>query len=294
MCEIGTIHLSMLFFSYYCNNQQTLKQLFYIHAEHSDEATDRTLSMRIGERHYSYAITGKTGLDLYSLAYYSNEEMTGDALSKIYSDHEELHHSFHEVQVSYDHPGSVLVPLPFYDAEAAKSVLSIMYGNIIGSSVISEPLNEWQIYNIYAVPNDVHDWVSRVFPSYKYRHNYTLAVGRLPADPADHILVDFTTDEFSFIVIKEGKLQIAQTLSYSSPEDILYHLLKACNQFSLSRGEIQLYISGLIEKESQLFRELYQYFLYTEFREPAWNVPDGNGYPAHFFTSLNDLAQCAS
>ncbi|MFI5131068.1 MAG: DUF3822 family protein [Chitinophagales bacterium] len=273
-----------------------MKQLFHIHNEDTDAAAEKILSMRIGERHYSYAVTEKAGAELYSLGYFANEEMTGDVLSEIYSDHRELHNSFYEVQVSYDHPGSVLVPLQFYDAEAAKTVLNSMYGNIIGSSVISEPLNGWQLYNIYSVPNDVHDWVSRIYPSYKYRHNYTLAVGRLPVDPVDHILVDFTTDEFSFIVVKEGKLQIAQTLSYSSPEDILYHLLKACNQFSLSRGEIQLYISGLIEKESQLFRELYQYFLRTDFREPSWNLPvaKANGYPAHFFTSLNDLAQCAS
>ena len=252
--------------------------------------------MRIGERHYCYAVSSKSGSDLYSLGFFTNEEMNGDVLSQIYSHHNELHQSFDEVQVSYDHSNSILVPVNYYDAEAAKTILGVMCGNIIGSSVISEPLNDRELYNIYAVPNDIHDWVSRVFPSYKYRHNYTLSVGRLPSDPADHILVNFTTDEFSFIVIKDGQLQIAQTLNYSSPEDILYHLLKACNQFSLSRGEIQLYISGLVEKESQLFRELYHYFLFAEFRDPAWQIPASasNSYPAHFFTSLNDLAQCAS
>jgi len=118
----------------------------------------------------------------------------------------------------------------------------------------------------------------------------------MPADPADHIVIDFSTDEFSFIIINESKLQIAQTLSYSSPEDILYYLLKACNEFSLSRGEIQLYVSGLIEKDSQLFKELYQYFLNTKFRESTWKThgAEENGYPAHFFTSLNDVARCAS
>jgi len=273
-----------------------LEQLFYINTENTGDGVERVLSMRLGERHYSFAISDRQGVELHSLAYFTAEEMTSDLLSKVYSDHAELQNSFYEVQVSYDHPGSVLVPFHFYDTDAANTLLNTMYGNIIGSSVISEPVNEWQIYNVYAVPNDVHDWVSRIFPSYKYRHNYTLAIGMIAADPADHILVDFSTDEFSFIVVKEGRLQIAQTLSYSSPEDILYYLLKACNEFSLSRGEIQLYISGLIEKESQLFRELYQYFLYTEFREPAWNMPstEGNRYPAHFFTSLNDLARCVS
>jgi Protein of unknown function (DUF3822) len=273
-----------------------LKQLFYINSELSDEAVQKVLSMRIGERHYSFAITDKTGVELYSLAWYTAGEMNADLLAVIYSHHPELHNSFYEVQLGYNHPGSVLVPQQYYNSDGTKTLLNTMYGSTIGSSVISETVNEWQLYNVYAVPGDVHEWVSRIFPAYKYRHNYTLSVRMMPADPSDHMLIDFTTDEFSLIIVKENKLLIAQTLSYTTPEDILYYLLKACNEFSLSRGEIQLYVSGLIEKESQLFRELYQYFLYTEFREPAWNVPptEGNGYPAHFFTSLNDLARCAS
>jgi hypothetical protein len=97
-------------------------------------------------------------------------------------------------------------------------------------------------------------------------------------------------------VVKEGKLHIAQTLYYSSPEDILYYLLKTCNQFSLSRDGIQLFISGLIEKESQLFRELYLNFLNITFREPTWKIPayGEKEYPTHFFTALNDLARCES
>jgi hypothetical protein len=273
-----------------------LKQLFYINPGHSDEAVQKVLSMRIGERHYSFAVTDKTGNELYSLACYTADEMNADLLSEIFSKHAELHSSFYEVQVSYDHPGSVLVPLQYHNAEDAKALLNTMYGSTIGSSVISEAVNEWQLYNVYAVPGDVHEWVSRIFPAFKYRHNYTLSVSRMPGDPADHMLIDFNTDEFSFIVVNENKLLIAQTISYTTPEDILYYLLKACNQFSLSRGEIQLFISGMIEKESQLYRELYLYFLNITLREPTWQMPatEGNGYPAHFFTSLNDLARCAS
>lgn len=252
--------------------------------------------MRIGERHYSFAITDKPGSELYSLAYYSADEMNADMLAAIFLNHMEMHSSFYEVQVSYDHSGSVLVPLQYHNADGAKTLLNTMYGNTMRSFVISEAVNEWQLYNVYAVPTEVYEWVNRKFPACKFRHNYTLAVRMMPADPADHILVDFNTDEFSFIVVKENKLQIAQTFSYSSPEDILYYLLKACNEFSLSRAEIQIFISGLIEKESQLYRELYQYFLNTKFREPAWNVPptEGYRYPPHFFTSLNDLARCVS
>jgi hypothetical protein len=252
--------------------------------------------MRIGERHTSFAITGNAGSELYSLAYYTADEMNADLLAEIFSNHPELHNSFSEIQLSYDHPGSVLVPQPFNDTNLAKTILNTMYGLTVGAFVISEPVNEWQLNNVYAVPNDIQEWTGRMFPVHRFRHNYTLAIGMMSVDPADHILIDLNKDEFSFIVVKDGKLQIAQTLYYSSPEDILYYLLKTCNQFSLSRGEIQLFLSGLIEKESQLFKELYLNFINITFREPTWKIPaiEEKEYPDHFFTSLNDLARCAS
>jgi len=216
--------------------------------------------MRIGERHYSFAISDKAGTELYSLAYYSAGEIHSDLLSDIFSQHAELHNSFYEVQVSYDHPGSILIPLQYHQEADTKTLLNTLYGSTIQSPVISEAINEWQLYNVYTVPGDVQDWVSRVFPAYKYRHNYTLGIRMIPGGSPDRMLIDFDTDEFSFIVVKQDKLLIAQTLSYTTPEDILYCLLKTCNQFSLSREEVQLSISGLIEKESQLFRELYLYF----------------------------------
>jgi len=71
----------------------------------------------------------------------------------------------------------------------------------------------------------------------------------------------------------------------------LYYLVKISNQFSLSRQELLLQLSGLIDQDSALFTELSQYFLQLEFRPGLWQ---DTGYPDHFFTSLNDLARCAS
>jgi hypothetical protein len=273
-----------------------LKQVFYINSANTEEAIQKVLSMQIGERHCSFAITNKTGDELYSLAYYTAAEINTECLAEIFSKHKEFNHSFYETQLSYEYPRSVLVPLQHYHTDDARLLLNTMHGNNGQSSIVTEIINEWQLCNVYGVPGDVHEWISRKFPSGKYRHSFTLGIRMMPAGPADRLLIDIRTDEFSFIAIKENKLLMAQTHSYSSPEDILFWLLKVCNQFSLSREEVQLSVSGLIEKDSQLFKELYLHFLHAGFRQPVWNMPaaEGGEYPAHFFTTLNDLARCAS
>lgn len=218
-------------------------------------------------------------------------------LSAVFTAHPELHYSFKEVRICYDHARSAFIPIEHFDNANAKALLDIMHGSDGRSEVISEMVNEWQLYNVYAVPVDVQEWITRRFPSAKCRHHFTLGVKTLNGDIPDRLLIDIHTDEFSFIATKEDKLLIAQTHEYSSPEDILYYLLKTCHQFSLSQEKVQLQVSGLIEKESQLYREMAQFFINVDFREPAWEVPLTNGesdHPAHFFTTLNDLARCAS
>ncbi|HET6995551.1 MAG TPA: DUF3822 family protein [Chitinophagaceae bacterium] len=273
-----------------------MKQLFHIKGTQSHNAAEDVLSLRIGQKHFSFAITDKSGRELRSLGYYSNEDINAETLGSVYAKHPELYHSFHAVQLCYDYPDSLLVP-EGYQPEDSGILLSTVYGSHSRTSIITEAVDERKLHNVYAVPADVREWVTKLFPACSYQHHYTMAIKMMPDDSADHLLIDFTPAEFSFIVLKENKILIAQTLSYTTPEDILYYLLKTCNQFSLSRDEVQLYISGMIEKESQLYRELYLYFMNVSFRDPSWTFSPGDEnreYPAHFFTTLNDLAQCAS
>ncbi|HNA96743.1 MAG TPA: DUF3822 domain-containing protein, partial [Chitinophagaceae bacterium] len=64
-------------------------------------------------------------------------------------------------------------------------------------------------------------------------------------------------------------------------------------QFSLSQQTVSVRLSGLIDKQSALYKDLYQYFREITFREAGWHTVEPE-YPAHFFTSLNDLAPCVS
>ena len=90
-----------------------------------------------------------------------------------------------------------------------------------------------------------------------------------------------------------GKLLISQHYNYTGHEDVLYYLLRTCQQYGLSQEMITLKVSGLIDKQSALYKELYQYFIHLELRDPGWQLPS-NDIPAHYFTSLKDLFLCVS
>jgi hypothetical protein len=192
---------------------------------------------------------------------------------------------------------SLLIPYSTYKQIGSRGALEAMYGVNGKHTIVDEAVPSWQLYNVYAVPGMVRDWITRHFPSGSYQHNYSIAVKQVnTTDFEGSVLIDFRVSDFTIIVSKANKLFLAQTFSYTTPADVIYYLLKICKEFAFAQDHIILSVSGLVEKKSNLYRELIQYFIHIKFRECSWQIPadDDQEYPAHFFTSFNDLALCES
>jgi hypothetical protein len=274
-----------------------VKQVYNILSGKSGEPDQQVLSIRIGERHFGFAISSANAGELYKLAWYTDLEMIEPTLQDIYWKHPELRAGYPHTFICYDYPQSLMVPLHHYKPDEAKMMLHTMFGIGGKDAVVNEPVPGWQMYNVYAVPKDVYDWSYEHFPSSNYWHTYTLGIkNAVVTDFEGSLAADFRTDDFSLVVTRGTKLLLTQTFPYSTPADFIYYLLDACRQFSFSQETVRIYLSGLIDKESALFKELYQYFLHISFRESEWKIPgtEENQYPTHFFTSLNDLAKCVS
>ncbi len=274
-----------------------MKQVYNIISTKNGEEGLQVLSIRIGERHFGYAISSANAGELYKLNWFTDIEMNEATLNDIYWKFPELREKYQHVFLCYDYPQSVMIPLHQYKQDDAKLMLQTMFGISGRDAVVNEPVSGWQIYNVYAVPKDVYDWVYEHFPASNYWHTYTIGIkNAVITDFEGSLAADFRADDFSLVVTRGSKLLLTQTFPYTTPADFIYYLLDACRQFSFSQETVRIYLSGLIDKESSLYKELYQYFLHIRFRESEWKVPglEEPAYPTHFFTSLNDLAKCVS
>lgn len=272
-----------------------MKQVFHILSESTTQSDDKILVVRTGEKHFGFAVTSPGGQELYRLAWYTDESMEQDALQEIYKNHPELDGEFSQILVCFDHPQSVLVPQVHYKQEEAPALLRSVYGIMQRDLLMTEYVDDWQIQNVYSAPKPTTDWINDHFNNSKRCHTYTIGLKNTGfIDPQGLLAVDIRPDNFSLLVTKANRLLLAQTYAYSTPADVLYYLLNACKQFGFTQELVQVVLSGLITQESALYRELYNYFLQLKFRESEWNVQGDQQYPSHFFTSLNDLARCAS
>lgn len=269
-----------------------MKKVFQIYPQESTEIIQPVLNIRVGEKHFSTAITDQASGQLKQVLYYLDEDgITAGSIRDILDQDITRDHPFYQVRIGYDYPGNSLVPAAGFRQEDA-GMMKIE--NAAAAVTITENIPEWQLYNVYQAPAVIHGLLTERFPSAKYWHQVSVGLKAINAAPATgSLLTDIRHTDFTVIAARSGQLLLAQSYDYSSPEDILYYLLRICNQFSLSQNEVQMEVSGLIDRESALFKEMYQYFVRLHFREAGWKMSNAE-FPAHFFTSLNDLATCAS
>lgn len=261
-------------------------------------SSQAVLLMEVGEIHCCFAIMDYANQMMVQLGYYTADEKdNGNILQTVLERHDELKQSFRQTIIGYYFPENLLVPSKFYQFEQTQSLLQSMYDKD-HNLVVSEAIPEWNLYNSYYVPASMHELLSRRFSTGNFWHMHSVILKNdIGEYDGGKLFVDFKTESFSVIALANNVLLLAQIFYYSKAEDVLYWLLKTCEQHSLSQNEIQLVLSGLIDRQSAVFKELYQYFLNIEFASIENDIQLSGAfddYPVHFFSSLYKLASCAS
>jgi len=275
-----------------------MKAVFKIGSSEELNSSQAVLLMEVGEMHCCFAILDYANQMMVQLGYYiADKKDNGEMLEKILEIHPELKQSFRQTIIGYYLPENVLIPAKFYRFEETQAMLESMYEKD-RHIVVSESIAEWQMYNAYQVPATIHQFLSRWYSTGHFWHVYsTILKYGIEQQDGGNLLVDFKTDSFSVVAIKDNSLLLAQIFSYTTSGDVLYWLLKICKQFLLSRDDVKLMMSGLIDKQSAVFKELYQYFRQIEFATIDNDIQasgDFDEYPGHFFSSLYKLASCVS
>jgi hypothetical protein len=188
---------------------------------------------------------------------------------------------------SFAFPEQLFIPRTLNDSELVKTV----YG---AHSVFNDHIGAWQVTNQYAIPEKINKAVKKNFISAEFFHAHTVWLkNNTGFDATEQVLVDITPKDFRVLVKRSGTLLLGQVYNYTSPLDVVYYLLKIVAVFNLSKEELVVIVSGLVEENSSLYRELHQYFNNVQFAKPA-PVTFDHVHPPHYFTTVLNLASCVS
>jgi hypothetical protein len=267
-----------------------LNTVFEIGNLPGDDSSD-SLFVEVGESFCSVALIDSSNksaqfVGMYAFDAISIDESIDALLKKV----SKKQSSISNAVISPAFPEALLVPNKFYHHKS--SLLNAVF-NQAHYFPLNDAIAEWQLINVYTLPMAVYKKMMEQLPGASFIHAYTPLLKIYNGFTAGHqISAHFIGKQFRVMVKKNHQLQLLQTYSYTSPLDVVYYLLKICTEFQLPQEETQIIISGLIDEDSALYKELHHYFLHLHFAtNTTLSLPE-HEHPGHFFTSIHNLAAC--
>jgi Protein of unknown function (DUF3822) len=260
------------------------------------------LVMEISPQFFSYAIVNRDKkllqLRFYELDARNNHELA-EELSGIIGTDGILKAGTGKKTFVYNFPESQLIPEKYFNADAGKELIELLYGDLNKGITLSERIQGSSQYNVFRVPAEVHSLFQRSFATGKYWHYYSLWMqygNKQPSERTAYLSVMFYPNHILVGAVKDKQLHLLQSFAYEAAEDVGYYLLNICGQFELSPGNTPVILSGMIDVSSALYTEIFKYFGQVELEGfPGTNMePALQDYPAHFFSPLLKLAICVS
>jgi hypothetical protein len=184
-------------------------------------------------------------------------------------------------------PQQIFLPRKFIDNE----FVPVVYET---ENVLNDHIPEWQLINQYSIPEKINLGIRQKFANAEFYHVHSATLKDFTGfDATEQLIVNIAPKDFRVVVKKTGKLQLAQVYNYEAPLDVVYYLLQIVSEFELNATDVLLVISGLVEEQSALYKELHQYFHNIRFAIHS-ELKFEHPHPPHFFSTIFNLNACVS
>ncbi|TDH29179.1 DUF3822 family protein [Segetibacter sp. 3557_3] len=207
-----------------------------------------------------------------------------------------LQERYVKTKVFVQNARSVLVPAPLFNKNKAADYLTATsqpQGNVI---VRHEHVDTFGgIVNVYSLPNSSENDFPETLGEIEIHHTYSQIIRSFPNDlPASNAVfkVQFYGNHFIVAVASNGVLKLVQSYQYQVPADVLYYLLNITELVNADVQTLKLEISGMIDLNSPLYKEVEKYFRNVVVEEADSRLIhlDASEYPMHYFTPIFNLA----
>jgi hypothetical protein len=197
------------------------------------------------------------------------------------------------VQVFINNASSVIVPLEKFNTEAATDYLQLLFGPAIESTLKHEKIkNTSSLINCYRIPTSLLDVLNTRYPLHQLAHAYTPNITGLYAEAVSDkpmLKLQFYKNHFIASLFVSSTLQFVQSFSFTSTEDICYHLLHINTAHQIDAATIKVNMMGFIDASSAAAVCIEQIYPQVEYKKPRQEkvLPAMFDAPvSHYFTAF--------
>lgn len=146
---------------------------------------------------------------------------------------------------------STLIPSALYEASVAEKQLQFLNPISEGQEIMTDELRQLDAKNVYAFPTHVFKTITSWFPQVEFHHSascmieYLLTMHRNQQDQI--MTVDVGHGSIGIWVTKGKMLQLYNTFSFHTVEEMVYYILNVCEQLHMNPEEAKVFFSGRTE-----------------------------------------------
>jgi len=171
--------------------------------------------------------------------------------------HPWLNSKFASVNILFEDCRFTLLPLPLFDLNSYQSIYEYNFTNYTGEEILYSSLPVSDAVLLYGVPIGLVEGFKKRYPFVRFFHgNFPLMTAFLNkyrnTDNQGSVLANFRNGAMDILILNDRKLQLLNSYTCKTDEDVLYFLIFAIEQIGLNPETAVLYLSGIIERDSNL------------------------------------------
>jgi hypothetical protein len=222
----------------------------------------------------SFLILDADKKELMGIKHYTfdGQEDAKSLLTRIFKEDALFNITFKKTIFQYQSYRSMLVPDSLFDSKNLKAFLKFHHNLDENDHIHYHALKQAEAYVIFSVPVYYEEVLCSKYPTTKYLHHSIPFIynaienrGKDNASPCLHM--NFTKDFFDVLIIRNSKIQLFNSFFYKKYTDVIYFIVNILNLYSYLPSTTMLYVSGEIDDNSELFKELKILFKVPEFEK---------------------------
>jgi len=190
---------------------------------------------------------------------------------------------YESTYVIWENEHCICIPDNLFSSSVSALYLTNILGNTLHYTPMHYALEETVL--AYKVQNDHFKVINENLPGAKQLHKYCALVRSVKnaAETNDNFIkAVFYQNHFVLMAVEKGQLKLIRRFNYKTSDDVIYHVLNTATQLNMNIEETDVIVSGLIDLQSVLYRELYKYVNHLKVDSIADASLDAAEYPAHY------------
>ena len=222
-----------------------------------------------------------------------------DPIQRIFLEDKLLQLAYHKTKLAFINNNATLVPLRLYDPEQKKTYLQHLRALKDDDSIAVNMLSGIGANLVYAVSDPIYKMLLSYFPSGKFYHGFApILMGYRRSMEHQHgsqIFLNVKENLLQLVLFDGNKLQFCNSFPFQTSKDFIYFVMLIFDQFKLKPESTAVHLSGLIERDSEIYKHLYRYIRHINFITQPSFVRFGEqftGLKKYFYYDLFCLKLC--